>query len=167
MVRDAGEVWSRRCRAAGVRLRLDLTAGDDPVVTDAGRLRQIIDGLAENALRAMSSGAPMVLATRRESDGVTIEVRDGGPGLSDDDLAVAFDRSALHRRYVGRRQVGSGIGLALIAGLVRRLGGTIEAGHAEEGGARFTVMLPRNQSVLTDPELSAYAIVKAEPHPRS
>jgi len=37
--------------------------------------------------------------------------------------------------------VGSGLGLALAARLVRRLGGTIEAGHAPEGGARFTVTL--------------------------
>ena len=71
-----------------------------------------------------------------------VEVRDGGPGFTDDDLAVAFERGALHQRYQGVRKVGSGLGLALAAGLVRRLGGRIEAGHAPEGGARFTVWLP-------------------------
>jgi len=48
----------------------------------------------------------------------------------------------MYQRYQGVRKVGSGLGLALAAGLVRRLGGTIEAGHAPEGGARFTVRLP-------------------------
>jgi signal transduction histidine kinase len=38
--------------------------------------------------------------------------------------------------------VGSGLGLALAARLVSRLGGTIAAGHAPEGGARFTVTIP-------------------------
>ena len=71
-----------------------------------------------------------------------LEVRDGGPGFTDDDLAVAFERGALNQRYRGIRKVGSGLGLALAARLVRRLGGTIEAGHAPEGGARFTVELP-------------------------
>jgi signal transduction histidine kinase len=71
-----------------------------------------------------------------------LEVRDGGPGFTDEDLAVAFERGALYQRYRGVRKVGSGLGLALAARLVRRLGGQIEAGHAVEGGARFTVQLP-------------------------
>ena len=71
-----------------------------------------------------------------------IEVRDGGPGFMDDDLSVAFDRGALYERYKGVRKVGSGLGLALAARLVDRLGGGIEAGHAAEGGARMTVRLP-------------------------
>ena len=69
-------------------------------------------------------------------------MRDGGPGFTDEDLAVAFERGALNQRYRGIRKVGSGLGLALAARLVTRLGGVIEAGHAPEGGARFTVALP-------------------------
>jgi two-component system sensor histidine kinase BaeS len=73
---------------------------------------------------------------------VVVEVRDGGPGFSDEDLAVVFERGALHERYKGIRKVGSGLGLALAGRLVGRLGGQIEAGHAPEGGARLTVRLP-------------------------
>ena len=71
-----------------------------------------------------------------------IEVRDGGPGFADEDLAIAFDQGALYERYKGIRKVGSGLGLALAARLVRRLGGVIAVDHAPEGGARFTVNLP-------------------------
>ena len=45
------------------------------------------------------------------------------PGLTDDDCRVAFDRSALYDRYRGVRRVGTGVGLALVAGLATRLGG--------------------------------------------
>jgi two-component system sensor histidine kinase BaeS len=69
-------------------------------------------------------------------------VRDGGPGLSDDDLPVAFDPGVLRDRYEGTRPGGSGIGLALVERLVRRMGGDVAAGHAPEGGASFTVALP-------------------------
>jgi two-component system OmpR family sensor kinase len=88
--------------------------------------------------------APVVLAVRpADANGLaTVEVRDGGPGFSDADLALVFQRGAMSERYRGVRPVGSGLGLALAHGLVRRLGGTIEAGHAPEGGARFTVQLP-------------------------
>jgi two-component system sensor histidine kinase BaeS len=110
--------------------------------TDAARLRQVLDGLFDNALRMTPGGAPIVLAARAEPAGVVVEVRDGGPGLDDADLAVAFEQGVLYERYRGVRQVGSGLGLAISQGLVRRLGGSIEAGHAAEGGARFTVRLP-------------------------
>ncbi|MGN9907922.1 sensor histidine kinase [Phytohabitans sp. LJ34] len=142
LVRDAAEAWGGRCAAAGVVLWVELPAPEVPVFTDPGRIRQVVDGLLENALRVLPAGAPLVLAAGPTPRGVVLEVRDGGPGLTDDDLAVAFERGALRQRYEGVRKVGSGLGLALAAGLVRRLGGTIEAGHAPEGGARFTVLLP-------------------------
>jgi len=60
-----------------------------------------------------------VLSVRAEAEPkmVTIEVRDGGPGLADADLAVAFERSVLYERYRGIRQVGTGLGLAIVDGL--------------------------------------------------
>jgi signal transduction histidine kinase len=79
---------------------------------------------------------------RAGEHGGVVEIRDGGPGFTDEDLAVAFQRGALHQRYRGIRRTGSGLGLALAARLVTRLGGAISAGHAPEGGAMFTVTLP-------------------------
>lgn len=147
LVADAAQSWQVRCAGVGLVLRTELPATPVRVYTDPGRIRQVIDGLLENALRVVPPGAPVVLAVRGPDPlptdgGGVVEVRDGGPGFTDDDLAVAFERGALHQRYQGIRKVGSGLGLALAAGLVRRLGGRIEAGHAPEGGARFTVRLP-------------------------
>jgi two-component system sensor histidine kinase BaeS len=142
MVDAAHVAWSPRCHEVGVELRLERPAGAVWAYTDPGRIRQVLDGLVENALRLVPSGAPIVLAVRVEPGTAVVEVRDGGPGLTDQDLAVAFQQGALHQRYRRVRQVGSGLGLALAYGLVTRLGGQIEAGHAPEGGARFTCRLP-------------------------
>ena len=51
----------------------------------------------------------------------------------------------LHERYRGLRPVGTGLGLAIVGRLAALLGGTVEAGHAPEGGARFTLWLPTSQ----------------------
>ena len=141
LVRGAEPTWRRRCEPTGVELRLDLPPGPVVVETDPGRVRQILDGLAENALRVTPTGALIVLAVRVESGAALLEVRDGGPGLTEADRAVAFERSALYERYRGRRRVGTGLGLALVAGLADRLGGTATAGSAPEGGAAFAVRL--------------------------
>lgn len=139
LVRDAGTVWQHRCSEFGVPFCTELPAGPVLVSTDAGRIRQVLDGLAENALRVTPEGRPIVFAVRAHG---VMEVRDGGPGLNAEDLPVAFERSVLYERYRGVRQVGTGLGLALVGALVARLGGTAEAGRAPEGGACFTVRLP-------------------------
>lgn len=156
LVQEAGRVWQARGNAVGVPVTAELP--DVPVLvdTDPVRLRQVIDGLAENALRATPAGGPLVLSLRTVVSGAVasdaapagivtarLQVRDGGAGLTDDDLAVAFERAVLHERYRGERRGGTGVGLALVDGLVRRLGGTVTAGHAPEGGAAFTVDLPQ------------------------
>jgi signal transduction histidine kinase len=142
LMRTAAEAWAPRCVPDGPRLVAELAPAPVVVDTDPGRIRQVVDGLCENALRIVPPRAPLILAARPGPYGGIVEVRDGGPGFTDDDLAVAFERGALHQRYKGLRKVGSGLGLALASRLVSRLGGTIEAGHAPEGGARFTVELP-------------------------
>ena len=145
LVAQAGQVWGDRCAKEGVELRVEVPPSALVVRTDPTRLRQIVDGLAENALRVTPAGAPVVLAVLADParPGWTwIEVRDGGPGLTDADLAVAFERSALYERYRGVRRVGTGLGLALVHGLANRLGGAAVAGRAPEGGARFSVRLP-------------------------
>jgi two-component system, OmpR family, sensor kinase len=147
VVRAAADVWAARCAAEHVTFRLDVPPWPLFARTDAPRLRQAMDGLFDNALRVIPAGAPIVLAAGRESDAVVVEVRDGGPGLRDEDLAVAFDRSALYDRYRGARQVGTGLGLAIVHGLVTRIGGTVEAGHSAEGGARFTIRIPAVDAV--------------------
>ena len=144
LVEQAGTVWSARCAPMGVHFSVE-TPGEQVIVrTDAARVRQVIDGLAENALRVTPRGAPLVFALHRDADAAraVIEVRDGGPGLTADDRKVAFERSALYDRYRGERRVGTGIGLALVGALVERLGGTPDVQTAPEGGAAFVIRLP-------------------------
>jgi signal transduction histidine kinase len=149
LVHAAAGSWQARCNAAGVEFRLEIPHGPVRTWTDASRVRQALDGLFDNALRVTPAGAPIVLAARGEPGWAVVEVRDGGPGLTDADLPVAFEQGVLYERYRGVRQVGTGLGLAIVHGLVTRLGGQIDAGHAAEGGARFTVRLPLDQSGAT------------------
>ncbi len=142
LMSQAAAVWRDRCQREGLALTVDAT--DEPVVltTDPDRVRQIVDNLAENALRVTPAEGVVVLSLRREPGWAVLQVRDSGPGLSDADLADAFEPGVLYSRYRGVRPVGSGVGLALVGRLAARLGGSATAGAAPEGGASFTVRLP-------------------------
>ncbi len=157
LVRDMATVWQVRCDQREVPLVVQLPTGPVVLSTDARRLRQVLDGLAENALRLLPAGAPLVLALRTDQHTVILEVRDGGPGLAAEDYPVAFEQGVLHERYRGRRAVGAGLGLALAHSLVNRLGGTIVAGPAPEGGVCMTIALPVDPQPVGSPPLSGTA----------
>ena len=142
LLESAAAVWRDRCEREGLGLVTDIPAQPVPVVTDPDRVRQIIDNLAENALRVTPVGGVIVLALRAGPGTAGIEVRDSGPGLSPQDVLDAFEPGVLYTRYRGVRPVSSGVGLALVGRLATRLGGTASAGLAPEGGAAFTVVLP-------------------------
>ena len=138
----AAQVWRDRCRRKGVQFGSEIPEQPLVVRADPRRLRQVLDGLAENALRVTPAGRPITLSLSKSSNAALLQVRDGGPGLSEEDYRVAFERGALHARYERLRPVGSGVGLALVHGLVIRMGATIAAGPAAEGGAAFSVTIP-------------------------
>lgn len=140
--RKAADVWADRCAREDVHFRAEISSTPVPAFVDAMRTRQIIDNLAENALRVSPAGSTVVLAVRGDWPWAVLEVRDSGPGLNDDDLGIAFEPGALYERYRGVRPVGTGLGLALVGRLARSLGGSAQAGLAPEGGACFTVRLP-------------------------
>lgn len=130
LLSEVAAAWTGRATTLGVTITAH---GGGTITTDPKRLRQVLDGLVENAMRA--GGTTVEL---RGTDGL-VEVLDDGPGLTDDDLAVAFDRGALHARYRDSRPVGTGLGLSIASRLVGRMGGTITAANREGGGAVFSV----------------------------
>ena len=146
---EAAAVWADRCARENVSFIPELQASTLPLTTDSMRVRQIIDNLVENALRVSPAGSVIVLAVRREPGWAVVEVRDSGPGLTADDLSVAFEPGVLHERYRGVRPVGTGLGLAMVGRLATGLGGSAEVGTAPEGGACFTVRLPPDAAFAT------------------
>ena len=146
---EAAAVWADRCAREDVTFVPELQSSPLPLTTDSMRVRQIIDNLVENALRVSPAGSVIVLAVRSEPGWAVVEVRDSGPGLTADDLSVAFEPGVLHERYRGVRPVGTGLGLAMVGRLATGLGGSAEVGTAPEGGACFTVRLPPDAAFAT------------------
>ena len=70
----------------------------------------------------------------------SVEVRDHGPGISDEDLPFLFER--FYRSATARSQPGSGLGLAIVKQIVENHGGDVWAKNAEDGGAIVGFSIP-------------------------
>ena len=143
VVRAAAAAWSAVASAGGVRLVVEAGEVAITVRADAGRLRQVVDGLLENALRVSPAGSSITLSVTSDGAAAQVSIRDGGPGLTPDDVADAFERGRLHERYRAIRPVGTGLGLSIAARLVERMGGTITAHSHPGAGAEFRILLPK------------------------
>jgi len=107
------------------------------VLADSGGLQQILVNFCVNARDAMNSKGRLRIRTSREGGSVLLEVRDSGPGIPDAVRSRIFEPF-----FTTKKEHGTGLGLSVVYGLVKNYGGSIQAGNALGGGARFTVRLP-------------------------
>ncbi len=126
-------------RERGLTLRLDPSsevadgAGDD-VVT-------ILANLVDNAVDAAGPGGSVDLLVRHDSRGAEVRVSDDGPGVPSALRDRIFQLGVSTKPTLDAHQ-GRGIGLALVARIVSRRGGTISVTDRPGGGAVFGVELP-------------------------
>ncbi|MBN0044411.1 HAMP domain-containing histidine kinase [Streptomyces actuosus] len=113
---------------------------------DPRRLDVVLANLIGNALK--HGGSPVRVSVRASQDEVVIAVRDHGPGIPEDVLPHVFDR--FYKASASRpRSEGSGLGLSIALENAHIHGGEITAANSSEGGAVFTLRLPRDASELT------------------
>ena len=141
LLNQVKSAWQARSDILGVAVAVRTNGPLPSIATDARRLRQIIDGLVENALRVTPEASAVELIAHTMPERMVLQVKDAGPGLSKEDQAVAFERGKLRDRYRDIRPVGTGLGLSIASRLTGRLGGTIGVSSTPDGTV-FTVMLP-------------------------
>jgi signal transduction histidine kinase len=143
LVRDVAHGFAPLAATAGMRLDVDVPASLG-VRADAGAVRQILLNLLDNALRYGARAQTIHVAARAEA-GATVRlwVDDAGPGIAPRDrqrVWLPFVRLARDRQAGDR--TGSGLGLAVVADLVRALDGEAWIADAPGGGTRVCVRLP-------------------------
>lgn len=113
------------------------------VAVDQVLADEVLDNLVENVIRHAHPDARLrISATRDGAGAVRLLLEDGGPGVPGEALAHLFDK---FYRVPGRRDAsrrGTGLGLALVRGMVEAMGGSAEAKASELGGLAVEVRLP-------------------------
>ncbi|TSI11730.1 HAMP domain-containing sensor histidine kinase [Brevibacterium aurantiacum] len=110
------------------------------VVADRRRLDVVVANLIGNGLK--HGGAPVRVKLFSHADHMAVEVTDSGPGVPPEQLGKLFGR--FYKADASRaRSAGSGLGLAIALENAELHGGDITVENAPEGGARFTLWLPK------------------------
>jgi signal transduction histidine kinase len=147
LISQTCETWEPQVESRGLALHMAIDKQDETQLrtfrTDASRLRQILTNLLSNALKYTASGH-ITIHAGLEADGKTLrlEVIDTGIGIPEALQARIFEPYVrLEDKRVPVTE-GSGLGLAVVQGLVERLGGQLKLSSKPDEGSRFCVILP-------------------------
>lgn len=104
---------------------------------DREMLRRAVLNLVLNAIDAMQDGGQLVFTSFEGPRGFELEIADSGPGLNEEQLRKVFDP------FYTTKSEGTGLGLAIVHRIAEAHGGRIVARNCPEGGAAFTIEIPR------------------------
>ncbi|MCA9668349.1 MAG: response regulator [Myxococcales bacterium] len=145
-VQDA--VRAARAAATARQLELEVHIGDVPalVLGDAGRFRQVVSALVDNAIKFTPVGAiSLLLEGQPASDGrarVTLSVLDTGIGISADQQRRIFEPFRQVDESSTRARAGLGVGLSVANAVVSTMGGSIRVESELGSGSMFVVEVP-------------------------
>jgi signal transduction histidine kinase len=133
--------WREAVETKGLHWQVDLPLSLPTINLDPDRLAQVLGNLLSNALKYTPAGGQVWVSAGVKDQAVWIQVRDTGPGLSEEEQARIFE--PFYRHQAGRRfPQGMGLGLTIAQDLVVAHGGRLEV-HSQPGeGSQFTIWLP-------------------------
>jgi len=149
LLNETVSAWAATATTGDLDLRIELPNHPRPFRGDPLRIRQLLDGLVENAMRATPAGGHVVLRAEQDEGGTRISVADTGAGHSPGDHEHAFERGYLRDQYAAQRTVGTGLGLSIAHRLCERMGGTLTAAPGEPAGTVMTLRLDTVQGPMT------------------
>jgi signal transduction histidine kinase len=145
VVEDGLYFLEARCAKAGIEVARDLAPDLPEITADPAQLNQVLVNLVVNAVQAMPAGGTLTVSTGRADSSVTLIVGDTGGGMSDEVRAKIF------LPFFTTKEVdeGTGLGLAVVHGIVTAHGGSIDVTSRSGQGTRFEVRLPLGEATET------------------
>lgn len=142
-VRPAAVIWELqptllRLLPPHIRLVLECDSETSPVMLDRAQFEQVLINLVANARDAMPSGGRLTVGVVQRDDEVLVSVVDEGIGMHEDIRARIFE-PFFTTKPPGR---GTGLGLAMVASIIKRAGGHVDVVSSEGSGTQFTIHLP-------------------------
>ena len=139
VVRETVGFVEKEAHYRNLDLRLQLGENLPEIASDRGQLQQVFLNLLSNAFGAVEDRGTIIINTRDCGEVLSVSVEDNGCGMSEETLNRVFE-AFFSTKKKGR---GTGLGLFITYGIIKRLGGHIEAKSKEGQGTTMTVLLPK------------------------
>ncbi|MFW0778183.1 MAG: ATP-binding protein [Rickettsiales bacterium] len=114
------------------------------VAMDALMTGQVIQNLLDNAAKYTKEGTKICVSWEAKDNAFKLHVRDYGNGIPEDKLGTVFDKYARINKQ-DHQVAGTGLGLAIAKAVMETQDGSISASNHPEGGAIFTITLPKTR----------------------
>jgi signal transduction histidine kinase/FixJ family two-component response regulator len=136
--------WEGRADASQIRMALvaDCTAS---VMGDAVELREVLVNMIYNAIDAMPSGGEIRMSSQESNGRVVLSIADSGTGMTPEVKSRLFDPF-----FTTKGKGGSGMGMAVSFGIIRRHNGSIDVESEPRRGTTFRISLPVAQDAETN-----------------
>lgn len=138
VVEEALFLLEAGCENPGVRFVRELDSGLPVIEADPVQVRQVVTNLVINAMQSINGVGKITVRTYAEHGAAVLAVEDTGSGMSPEVLRRLFD-PFFTTKEVGQ---GTGLGLAVVQGIVSSHGGTIEVKSEPSRGSTFRVRFP-------------------------
>jgi len=113
------------------------------MLSDGGKIKQILYNLLSNAIKFTPEGGRVVLSVSPGEDGtICFAVTDNGPGIPEEHIETIFEKFRQIDQSKTREHSGTGLGLTISRELATILGGSIKAESSVGIGSTFTLVLP-------------------------
>jgi signal transduction histidine kinase len=143
LVEDIYASLEPQFQAQSIQIEIDVPKNQF-IAADQQMLRRAVLNLMLNALDAMPEGGTLTVTSYCGPNGIELEIADSGPGLSEDAMDKAFEP------FYTTKSGGTGLGLAIVARIAEVHGGNVRAANCPEGGAAFTLTIPRPAEALRE-----------------
>jgi signal transduction histidine kinase len=121
-----------------IELALDLANNLPEITADPARIGQVVLNILLNAIHSITPPGKITLVTGTDRDFVTIAIHDTGSGISEEHIGKIFDPFFTTKEG----DKGTGLGLAVSYGIIKKHGGEIAVASSLGKGSTFTVRLP-------------------------
>ncbi len=121
----------------------DMPPGEILICGDQKKLKRVMQYLVDNAVKFIYESGTICIGLHDIGDKIRIEVEDDGPGINTEETDAIFSKFVQKINKVGPGQHGTGLGLPVAKGIVELHGGSIWAENKSDGGAIFTVEIPK------------------------
>jgi nitrogen-specific signal transduction histidine kinase len=138
VVREGLYLFEARCARQGIDLILSLSPELPEVHADATQLTQVLTNLVVNAMQAMPKGGKLSVQTLGGNDSISLIIEDTGEGMSKEVLEQIFIPFFTTKDI----DQGTGLGLAVVHGIVTAHKGSIKVDSQLGQGSRFEIRLP-------------------------